>query len=60
MSPNELRPRQYAAQILEMSTIEERRAALLLVPEHLRELTRAHVQIAWNHPRGKTNGQQTD
>lgn len=60
MSPDKPRPRKYAAQILDMQTIEERRAALAQVPEHLRDLTRTHVEIAWNHPRGKTNGQQTD
>jgi len=53
-------PRQFARQILAMQTKEERRAALDEVPEHLRELTRANVEIAWNHPKGNTNGQQTD
>ncbi|WP_312957294.1 hypothetical protein [Stutzerimonas nitrititolerans] len=53
-------PRQYARQILAMHSKEERRAALAEVPEHLRDLTRAHVEIAWNHPKGNTNGQQTD
>ncbi len=54
------RPREYARLILAMTDIEERRAALAAVPEHLRELTRTHVQIAWDHPKGNTNGQQTD
>ncbi|MCY1211809.1 hypothetical protein D9M71_659490 [compost metagenome] len=54
-------PRQYARQILAMETQEERRAALAEVPEHLRDLVRAHVEIAWEHPGGRTtNGQQTD
>lgn len=53
-------PRQYAAQILALETKEDRRAALAEVPEHLRDLVRAHVEITWNHPQGKTNGQQTD
>ncbi len=53
-------PREYARLILAMTTIEERRAALAAVPAHLRELTRTHVEIAWNHPKGNTDGQQTD
>lgn len=54
------RPREYARLILTMTDIEERRAALAAVPEHLRDLTRTHVETAWNHPEGNTNGQQTD
>ncbi len=53
-------PREYARLILAMQTKEDRRAALAAVPEHLRELTRTHVEIAWNHPKGNTNGQQTN
>jgi hypothetical protein len=33
-----------------MRTPEERNAALLEVPEHLRELTKRHCLNAWNHP----------
>jgi hypothetical protein len=33
-----------------MRTREERNAALLEVPEHLRELTKTHCLNAWNHP----------
>ncbi|WP_165439713.1 hypothetical protein [Pseudomonas sp. 9.1(2019)] len=33
-----------------MPTREERNAALLEVPEHLRELTKRHCLNAWNHP----------
>jgi hypothetical protein len=33
-----------------MRTREERNAALLEVPEHLRELTKCHCLNAWNHP----------
>jgi len=43
-------PREYARQILALSTKEERNAALLEVPEHLRELTKTHCLNAWNHP----------
>lgn len=56
MSPNSLWPRQYAAQILALQAIDERRAALSEVPEHLRALVRRHVEITWNHPKGNTNG----
>lgn len=43
-------PREYARQIVAMHTREERNAALLEVPEHLRELTKRHCLNAWNHP----------
>jgi hypothetical protein len=36
-----------------MRTREERNAALLEVPEHLRELTRTHCLNDWNHPARK-------
>ncbi|MNO67640.1 hypothetical protein D3C76_584480 [compost metagenome] len=52
MSADEIRPRAYARHIVGLETKEERRAALQQVPEHLRELTRKHVEIAWNHPKG--------
>ncbi|WP_308724199.1 hypothetical protein [Metapseudomonas otitidis] len=44
------RPREYAAAIIRLSTLEERRAALARVPEELRELVRTQLVIAWNHP----------
>lgn len=53
-------PRQYARQIVAMQTKEQRRSALEEVPEHLRELVRTHVEIAWNHPKGNTHGPQTN
>ncbi|WP_198848237.1 hypothetical protein [Pseudomonas carnis] len=43
-------PREYARQIVAMGTREERNAALLEVPEHLRELTKRHCLNAWNYP----------
>jgi len=43
-------PREYARQIIAMRTREERNAALLEVPAHLRELTKRHCLNAWNHP----------
>jgi hypothetical protein len=46
-------PREYARQIVALKTKEERNAALLEVPEHLRELTKTHCLIAWNHPKRK-------
>ncbi|WWG64139.1 hypothetical protein VRB21_12645 [Pseudomonas poae] len=33
-----------------MRTREERNAALLEVPEHLRGMTKRHCLNAWNHP----------
>ncbi|RDS89426.1 hypothetical protein DL347_20535 [Pseudomonas fluorescens] len=43
-------PREYARQIVAMRTREERNAALLEVPEHLRELTKRHCLNAWTPP----------
>lgn len=45
-----MRPRQYARQILELRTREERNAALLEVPTPLQDLVRKHCEITWNHP----------
>lgn len=45
-----MRPRQYAAQILQLQTREERNAALLLVPEAWRDLVRKHCETTWHHP----------
>lgn len=42
-----MRPRQYAAQIINLPTREERKAALERVPEEWREMTRKHVEIAF-------------
>lgn len=54
MSPDApLRPRQYAAAIVALKNKDERRAALEQVPEHLRDLVRTQVEIAWNHPQRK-------
>jgi hypothetical protein len=61
MTHPEAWPREYARQIVAMRTREERNAALLEVPEHLRELTKKHCLIAWNHPKRKrSHGPQTD
>ncbi|MDF3842693.1 hypothetical protein P3W55_13335 [Pseudomonas citronellolis] len=49
---HEIRPRAYARHILNLEDKEARRAALAEIPEHLRELTRKHVEIVWNHPKG--------
>ena len=53
-------PRQYARQIMALTTRDERVAALAKVPADVRELVRLHVENSWNHPNGATNGQQTD
>jgi hypothetical protein len=42
-----------------MRTREERNAALLEVPEHLRELTKRHCLNAWNHPPRKQRKEAT-
>lgn len=47
-------PRAYARQIIALGSLEERRQALLNVPEDWRALVRRHVEIAWNHPKGST------
>ncbi|PNQ89229.1 hypothetical protein CCU68_28245 [Pseudomonas gingeri NCPPB 3146 = LMG 5327] len=54
-------PREYARQIVALPTREQRNAALLDVPEHLRELTKKHCLLYWNHPkRKKDHGPQPD
>lgn len=40
-------PRAYAAEIMEMKSREERRAALEAVPAHLRMTVRTHVEIGF-------------
>jgi len=42
-----MRPRQYAAHIMTLMTREERLEALAKVPEECRELTKKHVEIAY-------------
>lgn len=51
-------PRHYAAEIIVLRTREERNAALLAVPEHLRDLTKRHCLIAWHHPTRKKTHEQ--
>ena len=43
----EKRPRQYAAEIAELPTREERAAALARVPQHLQALTAEHVKTVF-------------
>lgn len=45
-----MRPRQYAAEILQLKTRPERNEALRQVREAWRELVRKHCEITWNHP----------
>ena len=45
------RPRQYAAEIMDLETIEERRAALKKVPKHYQKLVMKHVIIAYGKRR---------
>lgn len=43
-------PREFARQIIAMGTREQRNAALLEVPEHLRDLVKRHCLNSWGHP----------
>ncbi|HCA25234.1 MAG TPA: hypothetical protein DEP32_13800 [Pseudomonas sp.] len=45
-----LTPRAWAAAIVQLPTLDERRAAMELVPEHWRDLVRTHLINAWHHP----------
>lgn len=46
-------PRHYAAEIIALPSREERAAALERVPEHLRPITRAHVEDYFFRRSGK-------
>lgn len=46
-TPPEKRPRQWAAQIMALPSLEARRAALETVPAHLRAMVQTHLRIAW-------------
>ena len=56
-----MRPRQYAANIMLLSSKEERRAALAAVPEWMRDIVETHVRNAYDRDKyarraGKSNG----
>lgn len=53
MNAYDKRPRHYAAEIIALADIEQRRAALAHVPEHWRALTKAHVSDYFNKKRFK-------
>jgi len=40
-------PRQLAAQIAELKTLQERREALEKVPEHFKPIVKTHLRIKW-------------
>jgi len=44
---NEKRPRHYAAEILLLPTIEQRKEAFERVPEIWKPMTRSHVSAEW-------------
>jgi len=46
-----VRPRQYAQQIIKLTSREERRAALEKVPAHLRDMVKTHVEVAYEQLR---------
>ena len=56
-----MRPRQYAASIMLLSSKEERRTALAEVPESMRSLVESHVRNVYERNKytrraGKSNG----
>lgn len=53
-----MRPRDYAADIAALSSLEERRAALQQVPEHWQELVKTHVRIFWALQRKRGQGER--
>lgn len=40
-------PRHYAAEIVELKTVEQRREAIELVPDLYKELVKTHIKIQW-------------
>ena len=48
----EKRPRHYAAEIMALTDKEERRGLFAQVPDHLKELTKRHCEVAvWIKPK---------
>lgn len=56
MEKKEKRPRQWAAEIAELPTLEERRERLKLVPEEQLPLVKTHLKNFWG--RKKLNAAQ--
>ncbi|WP_371369979.1 hypothetical protein ACA097_09655 [Pseudomonas sp. QL9] len=50
------RPREYVAAIIQLKTLEERRAALAECPEEWQDLIRTQLVIAWDHPQRNKAG----
>lgn len=51
------RPREYAAEIVELNNLEERRQALAKVPAELQEMVKTHVKTFWAlRQKGGTGG----
>lgn len=46
MQPKKM-PRKYAQEIQELKSIDERRAALALVPEHFQKMVKEHLMDAY-------------
>lgn len=46
------RPRQWAAEIAALKTLNERRAALTQVPPELKELVQTHLRLLWEQRNG--------
>lgn len=45
---DEKRPRHWAAEIAALASLNERRAVLAQVPDHLRPLVETHLRNIWN------------
>lgn len=56
----EKRPRHYAAEIMQLKTREERRAALAEVPELYREIVMTHVRCWFELKNHKREREKTD
>lgn len=54
------RPRQYAQDICELPTREQRRQALAEAPEHLRVMVESHVTKAFNDWKQQSGDASTD
>ena len=50
------RPRQYAAEIIALPSIDARRAALAAVPDWCRETVKHYVSDHWNKRRASNGG----
>ncbi|MEX1197830.1 MAG: hypothetical protein WEB57_08235 [Pseudohongiellaceae bacterium] len=52
---SDIRPRQWAADIAALPTVEQRRALLKQVPERIRPLVKTHLRITWERRKANNN-----